>query len=345
MKTTFLILTILVCSCIIESALCNELSVSDEVFNITSEDLEYNNITDYCVCDSMIYILDAMLSEITIVNYKTNSHITSYGSKGNGPGEFVLPKRIFSYKNNIYVWDEKKKCIIEFNNDQYLNEYSNDFLKQCHNCEFFSLKNQIYIQYDIVYFNENSTYIEKKIASLNSDFTIGKKVHLVSSKIYNPYYFNFSGDKLFSMNNNFLSIYTPDINEINFDFIDLNSNRKFAYNEKFPKQRMRKKKREALDEYADYLKSYYVDKNVEIESISNYENSVTSMYLSSNGFLYFLNNINNRNLLHRYNPVNNKITSCEIDLSGEIRIINNHLFILNQTLDYFTFKVIKINQN
>lgn len=118
---------------------CSDIKVLEE-YKFKSSDLDYILLqpVSFVATDSDTLIL-ADAKDTNLKVYKKGKMIQVYGNKGVGPGEFIMPYKLVSYKNSLAVYDFKAQRITylklteqgtidkEFCNTQYISCDDLDF--------------------------------------------------------------------------------------------------------------------------------------------------------------------------------------------------------------------------
>ncbi len=90
---------------------------SDILIASEGEGYFLDNPKNIIKCNDFLYILDHSAPFIKIFNMG-GKFIKSFGKKGKGPGEFLIPKIIKSYNDSLlYIYDWKRKSVIVYNAD------------------------------------------------------------------------------------------------------------------------------------------------------------------------------------------------------------------------------------
>lgn len=106
------------------SSLNNIISIQTyELLEINESNHILGNITDMLYSENKFLLLDETKRSISILN-KSGEILEDHAREGNGPGEFLAPRNIFTQDNKLFIWDASSLKLIEYDeNLSFIREY------------------------------------------------------------------------------------------------------------------------------------------------------------------------------------------------------------------------------
>ena len=289
-KIMYLCVILAICSCSKQGRLPEkELNVSfEKIGEIRENENNLIDISDYSVHNDEIYVLDNDEGKIFHYNIK-GEFLNTFGSKGKGPGEFIVPIDISCLKDRIVIFDYDKNSIIEYN-------YDGNFIKEwiigkdnCIQRRLILAQDDEIIGYNKALSLENSKYnIKETISKFNQNLNIVEDIYIIQDDIYDPFLVDpFSSTKY---------ALAPDKKRIaiakqSYDYVDffvMNTEGKFIYSKQFKISPVKLGK-EAIAghkrSYEEYKRKYH-NYTFTFAEIPKYRRAITSLDFYDKGNLW-----------------------------------------------------------
>ncbi|MBS3742561.1 MAG: 6-bladed beta-propeller [Candidatus Cloacimonetes bacterium] len=290
-----------------------------------------------------IYIYDETVGKIFLFD-KEGNLLSSFGSPGKGPGEFLDVVSLIPLNNSIVTIDFDKRSLIKYNDD-------GDFIYET-NCDLKYLQNSIYYKKNIIcwfrtWFSKNDNYYEKRGIGIFSDsliiqYCIDSKTEIFNPRIINP--------------NKIASVLDLDINNGNIACSEIDSKKFkiFIFNLKTKKlikkiylnlNPIKYSKREYKN-----LSKYYQNKmelknlkgKYSLKKIEKKKRLIKGLSFDNYSNLWVLTNSLEGDKLYIFDKSFNVKGYIKVNKFGKIFIIQNILINVYENDDNFIFEIYKI---
>ncbi|MBL7086825.1 MAG: 6-bladed beta-propeller [Candidatus Cloacimonetes bacterium] len=289
-KITYLFVILALCSCSKQDRLSEkELNVTfEKIGEIRENENNLMDITDYSVHNDEIYVLDNDEGKIFHYNVK-GKLLNTFGNKGKGPGEFILPMNISCLKDRIVIFDYDKRSIIEYSND---GNFIKEWIIGKDNCiqrRLILTQNGKIIGYNRTLSLENSKYNRREtISKFDQNLNIVEDIYIINESAYDPFNMDPFSSTQYALDpeNKRIAIAKKSYDYV--DFFVMNTEGELLYSKQFQVTLVNLSDKSIADHKRSYeeYKRQYPNYTFTFAEIPKYRRSISSLDFDDMGNLW-----------------------------------------------------------
>jgi len=292
----YLCVILAICSCSKQERLPEKkLNFSfKEIGEIRENENNLMDITDYSIHDDEIYVLDNDEGKIFHYNVK-GELLDTFGNKGKGPGEFILPLNISCLKDRIIIFDYDKRCIIEY-------DYGGNFIKEwiigkdnCIQRRLVLVQNDEIIGYNRTLSLENSKYNRREtISKFDQNLNIAEDIYIINESAYDPFHVDPFSSTQYALDSDKERIAIAKHSYEYVDFTVMDTEGKLLYRKQFKitPVELSDKSIRGHKKYYEECKRQYPNYTFTFAEISKYRRAISSLDFDEKGNLWISTPIN-----------------------------------------------------